>query len=133
MGMEKIDKTAAKQLISECKAALQGVVDTHDLELQAKTARYTGTQMTFRFILRTKTTDDDGNQITPEATAFKTKAWVYGLKPTDLGKEFISNGKTFKITGLISRRKKYPIQATCVETGRGFKFGASQVVAALGD
>jgi hypothetical protein len=130
--MEKIGKTAAQTLIAECKAALKGVVDAHDLELQTKTARYTDSQVTIRFILRTKVMDDDGNRISPEATAFKTKAWVYGLKPTDLGKEFVSNGKTFKITGLISRRKKYPIQATCIETGRGFKFGASQVAAALG-
>lgn len=131
--MDKIGKEGAKSIHEDCKRALDIVGRKYNLEVTARNARYSNNEMTVRFVFRTKTTDADGNRVTPEANAFKAQAWLHGLKPEDLGKVFKSGDKTFKITGLVPRRRKYPIQATCVENGKGYKFGANQVVAALAE
>lgn len=73
---------------------------------------------------------DDGTVETPEATAFKRLATLYGLKADDLGREFTSRGKTFKVTGLKTRAKKYPVLATDSE-GKTYKFPAARVASLL--
>lgn len=54
----------------------------------------------------------------------------YGLKPEDFGSEFVSNGRTFTITGIKPRRHKYPISGKGARGG-GYKFEADKVVAGL--
>ncbi len=36
-------------------------------------------------------------------------------------------GKSFQITGLNLRRRKYPVSATYIKSGKGYKFPTSQV------
>lgn len=52
---------------------------------------------------------------------------LFGLDPEHYGAEFTSNGVKFRLTGLSLNRPKYPITATRVRDGRGFKFGESVV------
>ena len=73
--------------------------------------------------------------IDPDAYSFKTFAKTYGMEPEWLGKTFMHQGKTFRITGLKSNRPKFPVSATCVTDGpsynRAFKFPAYSVVGAM--
>ena len=69
---------------------------------------------------------EDGKAVTSEMEMFKRYAMMYGLKPDDLGKQFNSwNGNTYTITGLSTRRSKYPIHAE--KDGKKFKFPADEV------
>ena len=68
---------------------------------------------------------------TPEVRDFELACHRYGLKSDDLGKTFISRGKTYKITGLTTRRPKFPINVECSD-GKAFKFPAADVVRGLG-
>jgi len=52
----------------------------------------------------------------------------YGLTGADYGTIFTSaNGGQFKLTGVSPNRPKYPIDATCVRTGKPFKHTKSVV------
>ena len=59
---------------------------------------------------------------------FKKEARFFGLEADDFGKKFISNGKTYEITGIKRSRHKYPISAKLLGTNRGYKFTRSTVV-----
>ena len=62
---------------------------------------------------------------------FISMAPIYGIPAENFGKTFISNGKSFTISGFAPRNRKLPVLAKCVE-GKGFKFPVSTVKAALG-
>lgn len=71
----------------------------------------------------------DGEAQTKEAIAFKQFATSYGLKPTDLGREFSTMTGTYKIVGLATRSWKMPILAT--QNGKMYKFPADVVTRKL--
>ena len=79
-----------------------------------------GANGTLKFEMATVTSD--GDVLTPEAQAFKTLAHKYGFEPEDLGTVFRYQGTDYRITGLKTRRPKFPISAERVSDGRGFKF-----------
>ena len=54
----------------------------------------------------------------------------YGLKPSDFGREFRTNGSVFTITGLKPNRRKYPISGVGARGGK-YKFTADKVVRVL--
>lgn len=74
----------------------------------------------------------DGEVKSREALEFERMATLYGFEPSDLGKTFMSRGRRFKITGLKTRRHKYPISAECLDDGKGYKFPIDSVLVALG-
>ena len=57
---------------------------------------------------------------------------LYGLATGDLGKTFSQDGYTFKIVGLNTRRRRYPVVVERQPDGKRFKFGAEAIVRALG-
>ncbi len=63
----------------------------------------------------------------PEAKDFKRYAKQYGFEPEDLGSEFTHRGEKFRITGLKTRRRRFPISAERIKDGRGFKFPVEAV------
>jgi len=67
-----------------------------------------------------------------EEMDFERLAPTYGLKASDLGETFLSNGREFRITGLVTRRHKMPISAEATDNGKGFKFRSDTVCRALG-
>jgi hypothetical protein len=69
----------------------------------------------------------DGGELTAAGKDFINYASMYGLEPSDLGKEFKSRGKTYRITGFKPRSHKYPILAVNVRTGKAFKFMVEDV------
>ena len=64
---------------------------------------------------------------TPERLAFIKYASSYGLTPENIDDTFVSNGAVYKITGIKTRRPKYPISAVRVSDNRNFKFTEFQV------
>ena len=84
-----------------------------------------------RVQLRIALQDANGQPITEENDAFRHFAILFGFKATDLGKQFIIDGKPFTICGFNRRSRKYPIIATS-EDGDEYKFSCGVVLQALG-
>lgn len=70
--------------------------------------------------------DSKGNAVNIDKQNFESKAWMVGVDKSAFGKTFRSNGRKFTITGLNTRAKKYPIQASTVG-GKRYKFSVSQL------
>jgi len=66
---------------------------------------------------------DSGIVQTREREAFIKSASQYGLKSAWLDQEFCSSGSYFRITGLSTRRLKYPVDVERRD-GKPFKFSA---------
>lgn len=73
----------------------------------------------------------DGTVETPEREFFKRMATLYGLSPDDLGKDFRSGTTTYRIIGLSPAKRKYPIIAEHLGTGKRYKFSELTVKMAL--
>jgi hypothetical protein len=70
----------------------------------------------------------DGTVTDKSAEDFKRYALLmYGLEPSDLGREFSFQGRRFKITGAKPRATKMPILAKDVGSGKVFKFAPATV------
>ena len=127
-------KQSASDVISRLRRKIEatlndGTLDSiqEGLQVDLGNARYTSGDIfpiTFKF--EVSATNEDGTVETKEASDFKKLASIYGLSPDDLGREFTTyDGKTFKITGLKTTRRKYPISATM--NGKSYKFPAEQI------
>lgn len=66
-----------------------------------------------------------------EAADFKLMAKLYGLSADDLGREFESHGRTFRITGLKARATKHPVLCECLTDGKEYVFTAPTVARLL--
>jgi hypothetical protein len=63
---------------------------------------------------------------------FERSAVYLGLKKSDFGKTFMSNGVLFKISGIKTRNRKYPILADNPQ-GDTYKFPIDKVKRLLGN
>lgn len=63
--------------------------------------------------------------------AFTAAASMWGLSPKDLGREFVSQRRRFRIESANLRAHKLPIIAADVRTGKRFKFAPTTVKAGL--
>jgi hypothetical protein len=70
---------------------------------------------------------EDGDSLSPDAINYLNKCSVFGLEKELLGKEFIFNGQKYKLIGLLSNSRKYPILCEC--NGKCYKLPVASVVA----
>ncbi len=124
-----MDRATSKAIAAEAVEALMAVADKYGCEVQRGNASFDSTSTKIQFAF--SEIGEDGIVMTREAETFKEVAHMYGLQPDDLGKQFTSRGHTFTITGMNTRARKMPIQATR-EDGATYKFGADMVKRALG-
>lgn len=121
------DRTKIKSLRKEINSALEVVGQKHGLVFNLGSITFGQNSFGCRLEVASS---ENGESV--YAVAFKEKCAKYGLLPSELGKEFWSNGNRFKITGLKTRNRKYPILADRTGDGKGYKFSATQVIIALG-
>ena len=124
-----INRTTVKMLRSEIQDALVSLGEKHGLEFNVGGASFSSNNV--RFKVDANVIGDDGEAFSQEAEDFGSLASMYGFEPEDLGKEFSYGGETYKITGLKPRRRKYPVSAEGIRNGKGYKFPADMVKAAL--
>lgn len=123
-----MDRNTVKRLRERINGSLLVLEEDYDVKVGNATFDRMGS-VTFKVIISER--DANGVALTPEATAFKTLATIYGLKSDDLGRVFIYQGKKYRISGLASRASKMPILATSEADERTYKFAAEAVVRAL--
>ena len=124
--MTEIDRPFLNKAREHIDKALAAVGEELGVNLQLGNCRYTPGE-SFTFKLEGLALGEDGKAVSKEASDFVMLATSFGLKPEDLGKEFVSRGETFKITGLNLKAKKYPIQAEMLSNGKSYKFPADTV------
>lgn len=117
-------KPTLRSLRIEMDAALKAVMDKHGISHKIGNMSFNGGEFT------TSLTVSAGSQDEVIKNTFDLYCSDYGLKPSDLNREFTSNGKTFTITGIKPNRRKYPISGVGAQGGK-YKFSAEQVVRGL--
>ncbi len=85
----------------------------------------------FELSLRVAIPGPDGSVFQPEKAMFEVLAESYGLKPRDFGRKFSTGREQFEITGLDTRRPKYPVSVERIPDRQGFKFTAENVAVLL--
>ena len=120
-----MDRKILKAFNADAIAALEKIAGEHNLSIRSGTHRFSDSNATLKFELMDVTAS--GEVLTPEAEVFKLRASSYGLHCDDLGGTFVVNGTKYRITGLKTRRPKFPVSAVRVHDGRSFKFPVSSV------
>jgi hypothetical protein len=127
MKMTEIDRTSCLKLRTEALDALKVVADKYGLAVSHKGGRFSPENYTLNIDFTVLT--GDGPDAIP--ATFARDAARVGI-PTDCyGKTFTSRGKTFKITGIKTRNRKYPVLATSLVDGRSYKFDTWTVSASF--
>lgn len=85
----------------------------------------------FKIDLEALTILSDGTISNPEKIKFENFAKDYDLKPEYFGREFTSKGSKFKITGINPKAPRFPVNATKVKDGSGWKFTVSTIKLAM--
>ena len=130
--MKRLTNPVVAQITEDCRAALEEVARKHGMLLEQKRCSYHYHDMPVPFQLTYPVVTEDGEQLGKAAIRFRQLAITYGMKPEWLGATFLSRGKTYKITGLNTRARKYPICADCIENGRSYKFPVRTITDLLG-
>ena len=120
--LTKITVGAIGQDISQ---ALESVAKKYGIQLSYKGCRYSPTAATFK--IEGAVFGDAGVAETRERQDWKRFSKTYGLEPEWLGETFVSDTGKYEITGLSTRKHKYPVLATNIRNGKRYKFPATMV------
>tara|TARA_R110002110_G_scaffold69439_12_gene187217 strand:- start:1087 stop:1512 length:426 start_codon:yes stop_codon:yes gene_type:complete len=129
--IHQLDIHAIVDIRKALEPALQEIGAEYGLTLTLGRGTYSTENGTGTLKLELATLGENGEAESPAAKDFKAHAELFGLKATDLGRRFVSNGSEFEISGLKPRNRKYPIIATKVSDGRGYKFSEEGMSARL--
>lgn len=123
-----INKTTLANFRNDFDAAVKELEAKYNVSMSLGNIKY-GDDNFYGKVTVINKDETTGEKIDLEAQSFTSMATLYGLKASDLGRTFVAQGQTFKITGLKTRNRKLPIIAS--SNGRSYKFPADRVVSAL--
>ena len=141
MNITKLDSATVDRIIEDLAEAIQAVADKHGLAVERKRCTYHRTDMPVPFRLHVVEVGADGEAIDKAERKFAEVCHLYGLRPDHYGAEFTttralrsgrSTSATYRITGINTRRPKFPVSACNVDTGKGYKFTEAVVRRGLG-
>ena len=124
-----MDRAKVKMLRKAMEEALAPLEESFKVKLLMDNCNFTESYCNFK--VGFADVAEDGEVQSKEVKEFKMFAATYGLEPTDLYRTFTVRGTEYKITGLSTRKPKYPLLADRVRDGAKFKFPVDQVVMAL--
>ena len=116
--IKRFDKTNLKEMRGAINNALKSVSDDYNVEL--KIGRINFEPMGFSTKLEVSLVVD-GQVQTKEARDFESLAKMYDIK-FPLGFTFDSGARTYRVIGLKSRARKYPILCEDVNSGDKYTF-----------
>lgn len=97
--------------------AVKDLEDKYNISLTPGSIKYTPTS----FTMTVKGLISDGS-VSGEQAEFERICGLFGKKPEDYGKTFVSNGKTFRLVGINPKARKYPFVGLELGTGKRYKF-----------
>jgi hypothetical protein len=121
MNIERFDTTNLKMIRSEITEALKPISEKYGITISMGNISYTEAEMKTSLKAIIENENVNGKEV-----MFKKICFMFGLTENDYGKEFVSNGRTFKVDGLEPKKSKYPIIATCLSDGKRYKFEVMQ-------
>ena len=125
MKIKSFDRSNLRLLTGDIQTALKSVADKYGISLTYKSARFSVSNVTIK--LEGAVIGAGGVVETKEHRDWKLYAPGYGLKTEWLGKAFIHGPDQFVISGLATRKSKYPVLATNVRNQKRFKFPVNTV------
>lgn len=128
--IKSFDRSVCRQLSQDVLNALEKFCAARNIAIDYKGGSFGPSNATLKFEFAVK--DANGDAVTREAQEFETCCTMFGLDKTDLGKTFVTDRDSYRITGLTMRGRRFPILAERVKDGRSFKFPADIVCRALG-
>lgn len=122
-----LTRDEVRDLRTNLQTALASVSAAVGFKLTLGSATF-GDTVTFK--LECAPIAENGKVVDQNEVNFKRWASAYGLKETDLGRSFHSNGWVFTLVGIDPRKPKFPILARRTD-GKTFKFQPQQVQRSL--
>ena len=133
MTITKLDSATVGRIIEDLAEAIEAVADRYGLTLEQGRCSYHRTDMPVPFRLHVIEVDAEGEAVDKAKRKFDEVCHLYGLRPDHYGAEFAApSGNKYRISGINPRRRKYPISATEVTSGKGYKFTEAIVRRGLG-
>jgi len=120
-----------KAIEAEMLRACADVAARHCLVAQGLSMQAMDLRWNFEFGVRVFIPLPDGSTLDPDRILFEALAEKFGLSPDDFGREFSTGRERFRVAGIDPRRPKYPISATRIPDGNGYKFTAENVALLL--
>ena len=117
--IDKFDNPTLKTVREAVAAALDGLQEELGIKLKIGNISYSADQFTTKLTGSLWSHD-------PLAEDWERYANIYDLDVTWLGKKFLCNGKTYTVVGLDTKKRKYPVIASC--GNKQYKFPADVVI-----
>lgn len=121
--IEQFDKVTVRKLAEEAQELLKPLEEKYGIKIKLGGGTFTPGDFTPKITF--KVSDADQQE-------FKRYASLVGLEPEDFGRTFVAGGKTYKLTGINLRARKFPIQAVNLRDGKTYKMTEASVLNALG-
>ena len=123
--IKKFDRPALRKFRVDFEKAVEAFGKKHGVVLKLGDAKFSNTDATYK--LQVVIAGDASGMSAAEVVGRKSlelEGVFFGLKAEDYGRTFKNwDGDTYSLTGVKSSRPKYPVSATNVRTGKGYKFG----------
>jgi hypothetical protein len=123
--------TTLNMIRREMDEALAKIGARHGVSFNLGSMRYDGDGSRFTVKTECLRRSEDGTVETKEAKDFTRLAHLYGLKPEHLGVTVTMGGEHYRISGLSTRSRKYPILAMRLKDGKTYKFTEPSIVSAV--
>ena len=104
--IEKFDKPTLKTVREALATALDGLQGELGINLEIGNISYSANQFTAKLTGSLLGHD-------PLADEWERYANIYDLDVTWIGRGFVFNGKTYTVVGLDTKKRKYPVIASC--------------------
>jgi hypothetical protein len=128
-----LNKSGIIAIRADLQAALEGVARQHGLTLELAGITYNSAFLRTRLrMVAPSAVQSSAPGVSSVPATFVQDADRYGLLASDFGRTFRdSKGEAYRITGIVTKRHRYPISATRLSDGGGTKWSALSVLALL--
>lgn len=125
--MEKMNKEYFNNFRNDVREALKAVAEKYGVEINPTNVKYDDIDFTLTLeVVRLVNGTSDANE---SLWSYYYKA--YGFEREDYGKTVIIDNAEFKISGIDSKSKKYPIILTRVKDNKKYGYSIASVKEAL--
>lgn len=112
----EFNKKGFEQFRNDVEVVLKSVAEKHGVEIECGKISYSS----FDFTMQLKVTKNDGD-IDGKKAVFEQECIFFGFKPEDYNREFMADGKKFKLVGFNRKSPKNNCSIYCVQDGKTYK------------
>lgn len=121
MEIKNFDRANVELVRRALNKHLEEIKKEHGIDFKVGTIKFS--PINCRLTLEFKTEGD----VDAEEDEFRRNCHMFGLTPKDYNRQFIVNGKVYRIRAIKPSRSKYPITGIDPMTNRMYKFSSFQV------